>query len=80
MGGRVAPDGPAERAGLKSGDIVLAVGNEEVTTLADFYRRVWGRGAAGAEVPLKVLQGSRVRDVTVRSIDRIEYFRPSKTY
>ena len=78
--GRVSPDGPAERAGLKSGDIVLAVGNEEVTTLADFYRHIWGRGPAGAEVPLKVLQGSRVRDVTVRSIDRIEYFRPSKTY
>jgi len=27
-----------------------------------------------------VLQGSRVRDVTVRSIDRVEYFRASKTY
>ena len=48
--------------------------------LADFYRRIWGRGPAGAQVPLKVLQGSRVREVTVRSIDRIEYFRPSKTY
>jgi len=78
--GRVSPDGPAERAGLKSGDIVLAVGNEEVTTLADFYRRIWGRGPSGAEVPLKVLQGSRVRDVTVRSIDRMDYFRPSRTY
>ncbi|HVJ12306.1 MAG TPA: PDZ domain-containing protein, partial [Burkholderiales bacterium] len=76
---RVSPDGPAERAGLKSGDIVLAVGGEDVTTLADFYRRIWGRGAAGAEVPLKVLQGSRVRDVTVRSIDRVEYCRASKT-
>ena len=78
--GRVSPDGPAARAGLKSGDIVLAVGNDEVTSLADFYRKVWGRGPAGAPVPLKVLQGSRVRDVTVRSIDRVEYFRPSKTY
>jgi len=77
---RVSPEGPAERAGLKSGDIVLAVGADEVTTLAEFYSKVWGRGAAGAEVPLKVLQGSRVRDVTVRSIDRVQYFRPSKTY
>ena len=75
---RVSPDGPAERAGLKSGDIVLAVGGEEVTTLADFYREVWGRGAAGAEVPLKVLQGSRVRDGA--PIDRVEYFRTAKTY
>ncbi len=78
--GRVSPDGPAARAGLKSGDIVLAVGSDEVSTLAEFYRRLWGRGPAGTEVPLKVLQGARVAEVRVRSIDRVEYFRPSKTY
>jgi len=78
--GRVSPDGPAARAGLNSGDIVLAVGNEEVSTLADFYRKLWGRGPAGTEVPLKVLQGARVADVRVRSIDRMEYFRPSRAY
>jgi S1-C subfamily serine protease len=78
--GRVSPDGPAARAGLKGGEIVLAVGNEEVTTLADFYRKLWGRGPAGTEVTLKVLQGTRIRDVTVRSIDRNQYFRPSNTY
>jgi S1-C subfamily serine protease len=77
---RVSPEGPAERAGLRSGDMLLAVGGEEVSTLAEFYRKIWERGAAGVEVPLKVLQGAQLRDVKVRSIDRLEYFRPSKTY
>jgi S1-C subfamily serine protease len=77
---RVSPDGPAARAGLKGGDILLAVGGEEVSSLAEFYRKVWRRGAAGAAVSLRVLQGSSVKDVTVRSIDRVEYFRPSTTY
>ena len=78
--GRVSPGGPAERAGLKSGDIVLAVGGSEVTTLAEFYRRVWSRGAAGAEIPLRVLQGAQVKEIRVRSIDRVEYFRPLRAH
>ena len=77
---RVSPDGPAQRAGLKADDIVLAVGGEDVATLADFYRRVWARGAAGVDVPLRVVRGSRLQDITVRSIDRAEYFRSSKLY
>lgn len=77
---RVSPEGPAERAGLKSGDILLSVAGEEVTTLADFYRKLWGRGAAGAEVPLRILQGAQLRDLRVRSIDRMDYFRPARTY
>jgi len=77
---RVSPEGPAERAGLKSGDIVIGVGEDEVTSLADLYRKVWARGAAGVEVPLRVLQGMQLKDVTVRSIDRIEYFRQKPSY
>jgi len=77
---RVSPEGPAERAGLKGGDIVVGVAGEEVASLADFYRKVWARGAAGVEVPLRVLQGMQTKDVTVRSIDRIEYFRQKPSY
>ena len=77
---RVSSGGPSEKAGLQRDDIVLAVGNDEVHTLAEFYGKVWARGAAGVEVPIKVLRGVQIRDVPVRSIDRVEYFRPSKLH
>src|SRR5688572_22891082 len=78
--GRVSPEGPSERAGLRAEDIVLAVAGQEVATLADFYRKVWARGAAGVEVPIRVLRGAQLRDITVRSIDRVQYFRQSRSY
>ena len=77
---RVSPEGPADRAGIKSGDVVIAVGNQEVDSLADFYRKLWARGAAGVEVPLRVLQGLETRELRVRSIDRNDYFRTKPSY
>jgi S1-C subfamily serine protease len=77
---RVSPDGPADAAGLRTGDIILGVDGEGVKSQSDFYRKVWSRGKAGAEIPLRVLQGMDIRELRVRSIDRVEYFRPVTTY
>jgi S1-C subfamily serine protease len=77
---RVSPDGPADAAGMKAGDIIVGVGREPVRTQAELYRKVWSRGSAGAEIPLRVLQDMDVRDVRIKSIDRVEYFRPVTTY
>lgn len=76
---RVSPEGPAARAGLQRGDILIGVGGEEVSSLADLYTKIWSRGLAGVEVPLRVLQGAQMKDFSVRSIDRVEYFRIKPT-
>ena len=49
-------------------------------TQPEFYKKVWGRGGAGAEIPLKLLQGVEIREIPVVSIDRVDYFRPRTTY
>ena len=66
----VAGGGPAERAGVQPGDIVREVAGSPVAGLADFYRSMWRRGPAGADIPLTLAREGRVRDVTVHSVDR----------
>ncbi len=77
---RVSPEGPADLAGVQQGDIILAIGGEGVRSQADFYRKLWARGAAGSEIPLRLLQGIDIREVKVRSMDRLDYFRQKPTY
>ncbi|UCG06768.1 MAG: serine protease [Desulfobacterales bacterium] len=70
---QVTSGGPAERAGLKTGDIVLTVNKRPVRGLADFYRKVWSLGKAGVRVPLGVLKDIQIQDVVVDSEDRYQY-------
>jgi S1-C subfamily serine protease len=66
----LASTGPAKKAGLRAGDMVMEVGGAEVRSLADFYRRVWDRGEAGVDVPLTIYRDRRNMAVTVTSVDR----------
>jgi len=77
---RVSPEGPADRAGVRNGDIVIGVGANTVQTQEEFYRKVWGLGVAGIEVPLRILQGVELREFKLRSIDRFQYFREKPVY
>jgi S1-C subfamily serine protease len=71
----VSSGGPAEQAGIRRGDIVLGVGADAVGGHEEFYRKLWSLGPAGIEIPLKILQGTELKDFKVRSIDRFQYFR-----
>jgi S1-C subfamily serine protease len=76
---RVSEDSPAENAGIEAGDLILSLQGEKVEKLPDFYRKLWSAGAPGVDVKLKVLHGTEVRDVTIRSIDRLEFLRKRPT-
>ena len=68
--GGIADGGPAERAGLRTGDHVLAVEDEEVTDLAGLWRGVWACGPAGARVTLMVQRDERRMPVSISTMDR----------
>ncbi|MFC1814522.1 S1C family serine protease [Thermodesulfobacteriota bacterium] len=74
---RTSSGGPAEKAGIKTGDLILSVNAKTVNGLADFYRMVWALGKAGVDVPLSVLQGNRIRQIIIRSADRYQHMRPN---
>jgi S1-C subfamily serine protease len=76
---RVSADGPADRAKMRVGDVVVAVGGRVVKGQADFYTRLWASGDAGVEVPLDVLREGKIQRVTVKSIDREAYYRVKPT-
>jgi S1-C subfamily serine protease len=75
---RVTPGGPAEKAGIKAGDIILAVNQAPVKSLADFFRQIWASGPAGVKVPLSILQETQVRDISVQSADRYQLLQGSR--
>ncbi|MDH3451763.1 MAG: S1C family serine protease [Gammaproteobacteria bacterium] len=71
----VASEGPAQRAGILRGDIIIKVAGQTIASMADFYRKVWSLGDAGVDVPLTVLSGSEIKQVEIRSADRYSWLR-----
>jgi len=66
----ISAKGPAARAELKAGDVILAVKGERITSQSEFYRKLWGLGPAGVDVPLTVHHDGVTFDVVLTSIDR----------
>ena len=71
----VAPDGPAAKAGLRQGDVISEIRDGEVEGLADFYRKVWESGSAGAEIPMRVLRDGREAWLRIKSADRNSFLK-----
>ena len=72
--------GPAARADLRQGDVVLSVGNRKVDKLGTLFKSIWSLGEAGAEVPLVVNRDGETLTVRVTSGDRNRFLKRPKLH
>jgi S1-C subfamily serine protease len=77
---KVAPGAPAEKAGVKKGDVIVGVNGEAPKDLPDFYRKVWSLGHAGVDVPLDLLRDQQRRSLKVRSISRLDHLKLNSSF
>jgi tricorn protease len=70
---RVEPNGPADKAGIREGEVIVSAAGSDLTPRSDFDRLLTGEAAAGIpEVALVVRNpAGESRSVTVRGLDRV---------
>jgi S1-C subfamily serine protease len=76
----LAEGGPAQRADLRQGDIILAVAGVAVATLLALFRRIWSLGSAGVDVPLTVLREGETVELRVNSGDRNSFLKKPRLH
>jgi S1-C subfamily serine protease len=69
----VVPGSPAEKAGLKSGDVVIAVNEAQVSERRALYVGLWAH-KPGEVVTLRVFRGNAMRDIAVETTDVEAFF------
>jgi S1-C subfamily serine protease len=76
----MSPRGPAARAELKIGDVIIAVNGERVASQREFYRKFWALGPAGVDVPLTLYREGDTFNVVLTSTDRARLQRKPKLH
>jgi S1-C subfamily serine protease len=76
----ISAKGPAARAELKAGDVILAVKGEKISSQTQFYRKLWSLGPAGIDVPLTVYHEGVTFDVVLASTDRTKLLKAPRLH
>jgi serine protease Do len=66
---RVSEDSPAEAAGVRAGDRILAIDGAAVDSLDALWTRLWN-GAAERDVTLDIERDDARQTLNVRTVDR----------
>ncbi len=70
----VVPGGPAEKAGLQRGDLVLSVDGQPVSSLRELYCALWRKGP-GEPLGMQILRDAAINVVEVVAGDRYEFYK-----
>lgn len=76
----LANKGPAQRAKIETGDVVVAVDGDHVDSLAGLFRKIWSMGEAGVNVPMTLSRDGRSFDVMVKSGDRNAFLKTPRMH
>jgi S1-C subfamily serine protease len=76
----LADGGPADRASVQVGDLVLEVAGERVTGLAQLFRKIWSLGPPGSEVPMTLAREGAISRVKLRSADRADFLKKPRLH
>jgi S1-C subfamily serine protease len=75
---QVTPDGPAAKAGVKPGDLVVGVAGREIAGQLDFYRKLWAAGKPGSKIAVTIMRGPHSSTVTITAGDRYRWLKLDK--
>lgn len=76
----LADRGPAQRAGLRTGDGVLMIGGARIDSLAGMFRRIWALGQAGVEVTMRIERDGRTLEHKIISADRSQFLKAPRLH
>jgi serine protease Do len=80
---RVSKDGPASKAGLGPGDLIVGVNGKTVRSQENFYRTLWADRKAGDVIKLNILPRLTaepvIKEFSIKSMNRLEWFNKKPT-
>jgi S1-C subfamily serine protease len=76
----LAKNGPAMRADVRTGDVLLSIAGGEVKGLSGLYRKVWSLGPAGIEVPFAIYRDGKTMETRVKTGDRNQFLKAPRMH